>query len=254
VKGIILAGGAGTRLAPLTRMINKHLLPVGRYPMIHYAVAKLKQAGIGDILLITGKQSSGLFMDYLGSGEEWGVRLTYRIQERAGGIAEALGLAETFIEPGGKFVVILGDNLFAADLAPYVEEFGRQPEGSAMVLLKEVKDPRRYGVPAMDGDRIRCIEEKPEHPPSPFCVTGIYLYDTGVFEIIRTLKPSRRGEMEITDVNNVYAERGRLGSRVLHGWWIDAGTHESLYEAFLRMKEQEASAGLGAERDEGKTP
>lgn len=239
MKGVVLAGGTGTRLLPLTKIINKHLLPVGKYPMIHYAIAKLSEANIRDILLVTGKQSAGLYTDYLGSGDEWGVRITYKIQDEAGGIAQALALAEDFIRPREKFVVLLGDNLFGDALFPYTEHFARQERG-AMVLLKPVNNPNRYGVPRFEHDRIVVIEEKPEHPPSDYCVTGIYMYDEGVFEVIRTIRPSDRGELEITDVNNVYASQGELAYRILEGWWTDAGTYESLYEATRRMWEEEA--------------
>ncbi|MEF3307234.1 sugar phosphate nucleotidyltransferase [Paenibacillus sp. GYB003] len=242
MKGVILAGGTGTRLAPLTKLVNKHLLPAGKYPMIHYAVAKLADAGIEDILLVIGKQSAGLFIDYLGGGKPWGVRLTYRIQEEAGGIAQGLALAEGFVAPGEKMVVLLGDNLFEDDLKPLVEKFGAQEQG-AMVVLKEVDDLNRYGVPVFLRDSIIFIEEKPSTPKSGYCVTGIYMYDSGVFDTIRKIRPSPRGEMEITDVNNVYAMEGRLRYGVLNGWWTDAGTFDSLREAGEKL-----SAGKGGER------
>ncbi|GAA3408574.1 sugar phosphate nucleotidyltransferase [Paenibacillus hodogayensis] len=230
MKGVILAGGTGTRLAPLTKLVNKHLLPAGKYPMIHYAVAKLAQAGIDDILLVLGKQSAGLFIDYLGSGKAWGVRLTYRIQEEAGGIAQGLSLAEGFVDPGEKMVVLLGDNLFEDDLQPYVEQFRKQQQG-ALVMLKEADDLNRYGVPVFLQDNIIFIEEKPSTPKSRYCVTGIYMYDASVFQVIRHIRPSQRGELEITDVNNAYAMEGRLGYGLLSGWWTDAGTFGSLREA-----------------------
>jgi glucose-1-phosphate thymidylyltransferase len=234
VKGVILAGGTGTRLYPMTKFINKHLLPVGKNPMIHYAVQKLKQAGIEDILLIIGKHSAGLYTDYLGSGKQWDVRLTYRIQEEAGGIAQALSLAEGFIPEYEKFVVLLGDNLFEDSLKPYAEQFERQRQG-AMVMLKEVEDPRRYGVPILHRNSILAIEEKPSNPQSQYCVTGIYLYDSRVFELIRRIRPSQRGELEITDVNNLYAAEGNLTFNILGGWWTDAGTFDSLHEAGMRL-------------------
>lgn len=230
MKGVILAGGMGTRLAPLTKVVNKHLLPAGKYPMIHYAVRKLAQAGIEDILIVLGKQSAGLFLDYLGSGKAWGVRLTYRIQEEAGGIAQGLSLAEGFVAPGEKMVVLLGDNLFEDDLKPFAERFGRQERG-AMVMLKEVEDLHRYGVPVFLRDSIIFIEEKPSTPKSGYCVTGVYMYDSAVFDVIRKIRPSQRGEMEITDVNNVYAVNGELRYGLLTGWWTDAGTFDSLREA-----------------------
>jgi glucose-1-phosphate thymidylyltransferase len=239
VKGVVLAGGTGTRLYPLTRLINKHLLPVGKYPMILYGLERLRQAGITDILMVIGKQSAGLYTDFLGSGKEFGVHLTYRIQEEAGGIAEALELARGFVAEGERFVVLLGDNLFMDDLKPFVDGFVRQPEGTAKVLLKQVKDARRYGVPVFDEknkELIAKIEEKPAQPKSSYCVTGIYMYDTAVFDIISQIHPSERGELEITDVNNVYAAEGKLEYDILQKWWSDAGTFESLQEAGRRMK------------------
>ncbi|CAH1229953.1 Glucose-1-phosphate thymidylyltransferase [Paenibacillus allorhizoplanae] len=235
MKGVVLAGGTGSRLRPLTHIINKHLLPVGELPMIQYAIDKLSQAGIQDVLVITGKQSASLYVDYLGSGDLFGVNLTYKIQEKAGGIAQALALAEDFVGEGEKFVVILGDNLFLDPLQPMIETFYQQDEG-AMVILKEVEDPRRYGVATLKHNQIERIIEKPEHPASPFAVTGIYLYDSSVFEIIKSQSPSARGEMEITDVNNVYAATGALAHMFLTGWWIDAGTHESLFQATLLVR------------------
>lgn len=240
MKGVILAGGTGTRLYPLTRLINKHLLPVGESPMICYGIERLKQAGISDILLIISKQSAGLYTDFLGGGEQLGVKLTYKIQERAGGIAEALNLAKGFIYPGEKFVVLLGDNLFLDDLGPFVEKYNKQPAGSARVLLKRVNDARRYGVPVFDETNRRLIsyiEEKPPQPKSSYCVTGIYMYDDQVFERIARTKPSGRGELEITDVNNLYAREGRLEYDVLRKWWTDAGTFESLRQAAQKMRE-----------------
>lgn len=239
MRGIILAGGTGTRLYPLTRLINKHLLPVGKYPMIVYGIDRLRQAGITDILIVMGKQSSGLYTEFLGSGQDFGVQLTYRIQESAGGIAEALELAKSFVMKDEKFVVLLGDNLFMDDLGPFVGKFLHQPAGTARVLLKQVKDARRYGVPVFDKyreDLISQIEEKPARPKSSYCVTGIYMYDTAVFDIISQIEPSARGEMEITDVNNIYAGKGLLEYDILKQWWSDAGTFESLQEAGRRMK------------------
>ncbi|WP_136608390.1 sugar phosphate nucleotidyltransferase [Paenibacillus dokdonensis] len=239
MKGIVLAGGTGTRLYPLTRLINKHLLPVGKYPMIVYGIDRLRHAGITDILIVMGKQSAGLYTDFLGSGKEFGVNLTYRIQEEAGGIAEALELARGFVNQEERFVVLLGDNLFMDDLTPFVNSYERQPPGTARVLLKHVKDARRYGVPVFDKKQqalITEIEEKPAVPKSSYCVTGIYMYDSAVFDIISQIKPSARGELEITDVNNVYAARGKLEYDILQKWWSDAGTFESLQEAGRRMK------------------
>jgi glucose-1-phosphate thymidylyltransferase len=234
LKGVILAGGKGTRLYPLTKIINKHLLPVGQYPMIHYSINALKLAGIKDILIITDKQSSGLYTEYLGSGRDWDLNISFRIQEDSGGIAQALALADGFIQPREKFVMVLGDNLFEDSLKDQVKIFSIQKTG-ARVMLKEVEDPSRYGVPTIVDDKIVEIEEKPENPKSNYCVTGIYMYDSDVFEIIRNIQPSKRGEMEITDVNNIYAKQGRLTFDILKGWWTDAGTFNSLYEAGARF-------------------
>ncbi|GAB6991515.1 sugar phosphate nucleotidyltransferase [Paenibacillus pini] len=239
MKGIILAGGTGSRLYPLTRMVNKHLLPVGRYPMIIYGIDRLRQAGITDILIVMGKQSAGLFIDLLGSGKEWEVHLTYRIQEEAGGIAEALELARSFVDEKERFVVLLGDNLFVDNLKPFVDSYMRQSDGTAKILLKHVNDARRYGVAVFDPNHpelISRIEEKPSVPLSSYCVTGIYMYDTSVFDIISQIAPSARGELEITDVNNVYAHRGHLEYDMLKYWWSDAGTFESLQEAGRKLK------------------
>lgn len=240
MKGVLLAGGNGTRLQPLTKLLNKHLLPVGRHPMIAYGIERMRQAGVTDLLLITGARSLGLYAEYLKDGLDFGVRLTYRVQEQAGGIAEALELAKGFITPGDKFIVLLGDNLFLDDLSPYIQSFGKMPPGSAKVLLSPVQDPRRYGVPvfAQDGSgRVDYIEEKPENPKSAYAVTGIYMYDDTVFDLIGQIHPSARGELEITDVNNLYAARGNLSCDILSKWWCDAGTFESLKEASERLKD-----------------
>ncbi len=229
MKGIILAGGTGSRLYPLTKVTNKHLLPVGKYPMIFHSVFKLKQAGIKDILIVTGKEHMGDVVNLLGSGREMGVMFTYKVQDEAGGIAQALGLAEQFVGDD-QMVVILGDNVFVDDISPYVANFKKQQAG-AKILIQEVQDPKRFGVPELKGDRIISIEEKPQNPKSNFAVTGIYMFDHKVFEIVKTLKPSARGELEITDVNNAYIERGELTFDVLQGWWTDAGTHSSLARA-----------------------
>ena len=226
MKGIILAGGTGTRLFPLTKVTNKHLLPVGKYPMLYYPIYKLKKAGIREIFIVTGKEDGGDIVHLLGSGAEMGLRFTYGIQDHSGGIAEALGLAENFVGQD-KSVVILGDNIFEDDIAPYVNKFAAQEEG-AKILIKEVSDPYRYGVPELKGDYIIGIEEKPLIPKSNYCVIGIYMYDHRVFELIKTLHPSKRGELEITDVNNMYIQRGTLTYDILKGWWTDAGTFESL--------------------------
>jgi glucose-1-phosphate thymidylyltransferase len=237
LKAVILAGGTGTRLKPLTYWTNKHLLPVGSYPMICYGVTKLRDSGIRDIVIVTNRSAIGGFAKVLGSGRDWGVSIVYRVQEEAGGIAQALELARPIIAPKDKFIVLLGDNLFEENLRPFCEQFKQQQEG-AMVLLTKVDDPRRYGVPKLDpsSGTILYIEEKPENPPSEYCVTGLYLYDSEVFDFIDGVKPSRRGELEITDVNNAYAMAGKLSYRELNGWWTDAGTFESLEEAGRRLK------------------
>lgn len=229
MKGVILAGGTGSRLLPLTRVTNKHLLPVGRYPMIFYPIYKLKQAGIYEILIVTGREHMGDVIELLGSGRDFGVEFTYKVQDEAGGIAQALGLARHFVG-NDNCVVILGDNIFEDDITPYVNNYKNQEEG-AKILLKEVLDPHRFGVPEIKDGKILRIEEKPKNPKSNFAVTGIYMYDPEVFEIIKTLKPSARGELEITDVNNTYLEKGKLTYDTLKGWWTDAGTPESLFRA-----------------------
>jgi glucose-1-phosphate thymidylyltransferase len=227
MKGVILAGGLGTRLYPLTKVTNKHLLPVYDKPMIYYPIQTLVNAGIRDILLVTGGNSAGDFLRLLGNGNEFGLQhLNYTYQEGEGGIAAALSLAEFFVnrEP---VCVILGDNIIERNIVVAARAYEKQGKG-AKVLLKEVKDPQRFGVAVLDGNRLVRIEEKPKEPKSPYITTGIYFYDHEVFDIIRTLKPSARGELEITDVNNAYLERGRLTWDVLDGWWTDAGTFESL--------------------------
>jgi glucose-1-phosphate thymidylyltransferase len=229
MKGIILAGGTGSRLFPLTKVTNKHLLPVGRYPMIFHAIAKLKEADILDILIVTGKEHLGDVVNLLGSGAEFGLSFTYKVQDEAGGIAQALGLAEHFVN-GEKMVVILGDNVFQDSIVPYVKKFNDQRSG-AKILIQQVQDPHRYGVPELSGNRIVSIEEKPKHPKSWYAVTGIYMYDSRVFDIIKSLKPSARGELEITDVNNAYIRSNELTYDILRGWWTDAGTHASLARA-----------------------
>jgi glucose-1-phosphate thymidylyltransferase len=229
MKGIILAGGTGSRLYPLTKVTNKHLLPVGKYPMIFHSVAKLKAADIQDILIVTGKDHMGDVVNLLGSGREMGVTFTFKVQDEAGGIAQALGLAEHFVG-NDQMVVILGDNVFEDSISSYVNNFREQQQG-AKILIQEVHDPQRYGVPELDGSKIISIKEKPKQPKSSYAVTGIYMYDSAVFEIVKTLKPSGRGELEITDVNNAYIERNELTYDVLQGWWTDAGTHASLAKA-----------------------
>lgn len=229
MKGIILAGGTGSRLYPLTKVTNKHLLPVANYPMIYHPIFKLKQAGIEDILIVTGKDHMGDVVNLLGSGYEFGLKFTYKVQDQAGGIAQALGLAEDFVG-ADRCVVLLGDNIFGEDITEYVHNFSKQEDG-AKILIKAVEDPERYGVAELQGEHILSIEEKPQQPKSNYCVTGIYMYDAQVFEIIRTLKPSGRGELEITDVNNAYIQDGNLTFDILESWWTDAGTFDSLQKA-----------------------
>jgi len=229
MKGIILAGGTGSRLFPLTKVTNKHLLPVGREPMIFHPVKKLVEAGVKEILIVTGVDHMGDVVTLLGSGREFGCRFTYKVQDEAGGIAQALGLAENFAG-GDSCCVILGDNIFEESIAPFVEAFGKQKMG-ARLLLKQVHDPQRYGVAEIEGSRVTRIVEKPIEPKSDLAVVGIYFFDNGVFDIIKTLKPSGRGELEITDVNNHYLAAGTLQCDRLSGWWTDAGTFDSLHAA-----------------------
>jgi len=229
VKGIVLAGGTGSRLHPLTKVTNKHLLPIGREPMIYHPIKKLLGAGIRDILIVTGTEHMGDVVGLLGSGREFECEFTYRVQDRAGGIAEALGLARGFTR-SERMVVILGDNIFEDGIGAYVERFAQQSQG-ARVLLKQVDDPSRFGVAEIQDDHIVAIEEKPRQPKSGYCVTGIYMYDDRVFDIVNRLKPSARGELEITDVNNAYIARGELRFDILQGFWTDAGTFESYARA-----------------------
>ena len=230
MKGIILAGGLGTRLYPLTKVINKHLLPVYDKPMIYYPIETLITAGIRDILIVTGGNHAGEFLRLIGNGKEFGLQhVNYTYQEGEGGIAEALGLARHFCEDE-KMVVILGDNIIEKNIIRAVEEFEQQPRG-ARILLKEVPDPERFGVAELEGDRVKRIVEKPRKPKSNLAVVGIYFYDSRVFDLIDQLEPSGRGELEITDVNNMYMKRGELRYGILDGWWTDAGTFESLLKA-----------------------
>jgi glucose-1-phosphate thymidylyltransferase len=229
MKGVILAGGLGTRLMPLTKITNKHLLPVYDRPMIFYPIETLRNAGIKDILIVTGGNSAGDFLRLLENGDELGVSLSYAYQRGEGGIADALRLAERFAA-GEPICVMLGDNLIERDIVDTVKAFNARAQG-ACILLKEVEDPERFGVAVLEGDRIARIIEKPRSPPSNLAVIGIYLYDPRVFEIIKTLKPSGRGELEITDVNNAYIANGQMSYGILKGWWTDAGTFESLLRA-----------------------
>jgi glucose-1-phosphate thymidylyltransferase len=229
MKGIILAGGKGTRLTPLTEIINKHLLPVGREPMIWHPIKQLTEAGILEILVVTSIEHMGLMVMSLGSGKRFGCELTFRVQEESGGIAHALALSEQFAR-GDRIVVMLGDNIFEYSISPYVYEFLRQETG-ARILLKEVSDPERFGIATFYEDKIAMIEEKPTKPKSHYAVTGCYMYDEQVFNLIRMTNPSTRGEMEITDVNNLYIKQGQMQYSFVHGRWTDAGTYESLSEA-----------------------
>ncbi|SRR3989339_345626 len=229
IKGIILAGGTGSRLYPLTKVTNKHLLPVGRWPMIYHPIKKLTNAGVEEILIVTGVEHMGDIVNLLGSGKEFNCQFTYKVQDEAGGIAQALGLAKNFVG-SDKMIVILGDNIFQDDLTPFAEKYLKQTRG-AKILIKEVADPCRFGVVEMRGDRIISIEEKPKRPKSKFAVTGIYFYDAEVFNVVKKLKPSGRGELEITDVNRHYAKQGGLTFDIVSGWWTDAGTFESLERA-----------------------
>lgn len=238
MKGVILAGGTGSRLRPLTKVINKHLLPVGSVPMIYHPVRKMVEAGIREILVVTGVDHVGDIVSQLESGAEFGCEFTYKVQDRAGGIAQALGLARDFVDD--RCCVILGDQVFEDPIGPFVESFAEQ-DGGASILLKEVKDANRFGVAELSDDRARVvgIEEKPEHPKTNLAVTGIYFYEAGVFEVIRTLKPSGRGELEITDVNNHYIAEGMMTWRLLEGRWTDAGTPESIQRANQIVHEAE---------------
>jgi glucose-1-phosphate thymidylyltransferase len=231
IKGVILAGGTGSRLYPLTKVTNKHLLPVGRKPMIYHPIEKLTQAGIDEILIVTGVDHMGDIVTLLGSGHAFGCRFTYKVQDQAGGIAQALGLAENFIG-ADKMCVILGDNVFQDSLAPFVKHFSDQKKG-AKILIKEVSDPQRFGVVEMKDGKVLAIVEKPKKPKSNYAVVGIYFYDAAVFGAIKQLKPSGRGELEITDVNQSYLDKGEMTYDIISGWWSDAGTFESLERASL---------------------
>lgn len=239
MKGVILAGGLGTRLAPLTRVTNKHLLPVYDRPMIFFPIQTLVDAGIDEVLVVTGGNSAGDFLRLLRNGKDFGLkRMHYAYQEGEGGIADALSLARDFAEDD-SIVVMLGDNVVEKDIRGAVDEFKDQSKG-ARILLKEVPDPERFGVPVLNGNRIDRIIEKPSDPPSDYAVIGVYMYDNTVFDIIETLEPSHRGELEITDVNNHYIRRGEMHYSILDGWWTDAGTFPSLLRASNLVAEREA--------------
>ncbi len=241
MKGIILAGGLGTRLHPLTRITNKHLLPVYDKPMIYYPVEMLVKAGIKDIMIVTGGSNSGDFLRLLGNGREFGLkRLHYGYQEGEGGIADALNTAKEFVGKD-KMVVVLGDNIIERNIKDAVKDFSKQKKG-AKIILKEVKNPREYGVAEFKKGRVVKIIEKPKNPPSNFAVIGIYFYPPDVFDIIKTLKPSGRGELEITDVNNVYIRKKTMTFSVLEGWWMDAGeSKDALLRSNIIVKETGAN-------------
>ncbi len=245
LKGVVLAGGTGSRLAPLTRVTNKHLLPVYDQPMVYYPIRMLVEAGIRDIMVVTGGDGAGDFLKLLGNGEAFGLeQMQYGYQKGAGGIAEALGLTRYFVGDD-DVVVVLGDNILEKPITDAVQSF-REQGGGARVLLTEVHDPERFGVAEVDGGRITRIVEKPQEPRSNLAVIGVYMYDNDVFDIVADLEPSARGELEITDVNNAYLARGDLRHAVIDGWWTDAGTFESLHKATclaraLRGGEQAAS-------------
>ena len=230
MKGVVLAGGLGSRLFPLTKVTNKHLLPVYNEPMIYYPIRILVNAGISEILIVTGGNNAGDFLRLLENGKDFGLKhINYTYQQGEGGIAAALSMAEHFAD-NDKIVVVLGDNIIENNIKVAVDKFRAQKEG-ARILLKEVMDPQRFGVPVFEGKKIIRIEEKPKHPASNYAVIGIYMYDWRVFEFIKSLKPSQRGELEITDVNNFYIAENKMEWDVLEGWWSDAGTFESLQTA-----------------------
>lgn len=240
MRGIILAGGLGTRLDPLTRITNKHLLPVFDKPMIYYPIQLLVNAGVTDILIVTGGRHAGDFLELLGNGAEFGLaHLNYTYQQGHGGIAEALKLAEYFAK-NDKVCVVLGDNIIETNINRAVAAFEKQDQG-AKILLKKVEDPQRFGVVRFNGDKVVEIVEKPKQPPSPYAVTGIYFYDSKVFDICQGLIPSARGELEITDVNNHYIKEGAMTWEVLEGWWTDAGTFSSLLRASKLVAETGAN-------------
>ncbi len=231
MKGVILAGGTGTRLHPNTKVTNKHLLPVYNQPMIYYPIQTLLKAGISDILIMPGKDHAGDFAKLLGSGKDFNANFTFKVQDHAGGLAYAVGLAEEYIGDD-NFVVIFGDNILEDNIIQDVQNF----EGGAKIFLKQVSDPERFGVAELDGDRVIAVEEKPSQPKSNWAAIGVYIYDSKAFEYIKTLKPSDRGELEITDLNNLYVQQGKMKAGFVKGFWFDAGTHESLVEAAYNLK------------------
>jgi glucose-1-phosphate thymidylyltransferase len=230
MKGVILAGGLGSRMLPCTKVTNKHLLPVYNKPVIYYPLNTLVKGGLEDIMIVTGGNNAGDFLRLLGNGSEFGLKdISYTYQEGEGGIAEALKLAENFVDKD-KVIVMLGDNIIKDNISEAIKEFKKQPKG-AKIFLKEVSDPERFGVAEIKDGKVINIEEKPKDPKSNYAVIGLYMYDSDVFEIAKTLKPSDRGELEITDVNNEYIRRGTMTYSIIDGWWTDAGTFESLYRA-----------------------
>lgn len=245
MKGIVLAGGTGSRLAPLTRVTNKHLLPVYDRPMIYYPIQTLVDAGIREIMIVTGGSNAGDFLRLLKNGKDFGLQqINFAYQEGEAGIADALRLAEPFVR-GEKICVILGDNILESSIRDAKEAFEKQDLG-AKILLKKVSSPDRFGCPVFEGDRILRIEEKPRTPQSPYAVIGVYFYDWTIFNRIRTLKPSGRGEYEITDINNAYLQEGQLTHDFVEGWWTDAGTFESLWQAGNLVREQRTEARSAA--------
>ena len=236
MKGIILAGGNGTRLLPLTKSVNKSLLPIGNKPMLQLCVEKFTESGIDNIMVITGGNHLGGVAEFLGSGKDFGCNVTYKVQDEAGGIAQALSLAERFVDDD-QMCVLLGDNIFQSSLTDLFVQYYMQTNIGAMVVLKGVLDPERFGVATIDGGHITKIVEKPKTPESNYAVTGIYMYTSSVFDIIRKCKPSGRGELEITDVNNAYILQNSLRYVIMNGWWTDAGTHESYQKANELYKE-----------------
>lgn len=235
MKGVILAGGTGSRLLPLTKVTNKHLLPIYNKPMIYYPLYTLINSGIKDIMIISGREHAGHFLGLLGSGKDFGVNFKYAVQEEAGGIAQALSLVESFVG-NDSVAVILGDNIFENHFKEEVLNFNK----GAKIFLKEVPDPKRFGIAEIDFNKIISINEKPQHPKSNYAVTGLYLYDCNVFDIIEELKPSERGELEITDVNNGYLNKGQLKYSIFKGYWSDAGTFDSLLKAILLVSKKGA--------------
>lgn len=226
MKGIVIAGGHGTRLLPLTKVVNKSLLPIGKYPLIYYPLHTLAEAGVKDIMIVSGRGHAGQFLELLGSGVELGLKLSYTLQENPGGIAQALSLCEDFAD-NEKVAVILGDNVYLDNFRTDIAKFKAEKKG-ARIFLKKVPDQKRFGVPEIEGDKIIKIEEKPTNPKSPYAVTGLYLYDHRVWGVIKTLQPSARGELEITDVNNFYVQDKTMKFSLVDGWWVDAGTFDSL--------------------------